>query len=203
MQPGYNDILYLTSLIGKVLLSSTSGQYPLIIHTEVLVVCCYRGQVNGLTGGIGLSLCLCLRTGEHQGAQLFRFRGEEFRQDVLLRVDEFRLHLRTVADGLVAYQMVEILIGIITLGNLYEGAILGADTLCITAIQSAQHVLIDAVGDSTDGAHRSNHVVLYRTDIQVGISSYHVLVATGDDVLTDIDGVRESTMTFHVIRNRL
>ena len=99
--------------------------------------------------------------------------------------------------------MVEILIGIITLGNLYEGAILGADTLCITAIQSAQHVLIDAVGDSTDGAHRSNHVVLYRTDIQVGISSYHVLVATGDDVLTDIDGVRESTMTFHVIRNRL
>ena len=115
---------------------------------------------------------------------------------MLLRVDELRLHLRPVAQRLVAHQVIDGVVDIAALGNVDECAVLACDGSrhasrvflhgYLAAISPTQHLAVHVVGDSAYGGHRRHHHVLYYAYVEVGIGSYHRATATGGDVLAHV-----------------
>ena len=169
-----------------------------IEETEVLIILSYQRAIDGLARGISLHLGICCRTCEHQGTQFFHHLRNNLCQNVFLRMDKFRSHLRAIADRLVANQMELVAIQVLTFGNVYQCAV-GAETSGITTGQSALHLLEDTVGDGTDSAQRLNDDVLRHTDKEVSIGTHHVRVATGRDILIHIHCVIERATALCIV----
>ena len=150
--------------------------------------------IDRLASPVGYRLRLVLGATEHHIDNLLRLVGDNLRQDLLLRVDELRLNLRTIAQCHVAYQVDAVTIGITALGNLHHRSIvdvLGHLRCLVDATLAAGYLVKHLFVHGADGGHRRHHNVLHRTDIEVGVGTHHRRVAAGADVVADGHGVRE------------
>ena len=163
-----------------------------VLHAELRVCGLAQRQIDGELCAVGQLLGFSLGAYEHHVKNLFGQLGDDLLQNLLLRVDELRLQLRTVAQRFVAHQVellfLSVLVDGFALGNVYERAI--GDFLAHLALraclaQTCLDVLIHTVGDGADGGHRHHLEVLHRTDIEVGIGSHHGGIAAGADVVAD------------------
>ena len=167
------------------------GRVVLLIgQRELRIVSSAQRAIDGLVRRVGKRLCIRLAADEHLVQYLACQTGNNLLQDLLLRVDEVRLDLRTVAERHVAYQVELIAVGIRTLGDVYQRGILGvlrhvARRVHLTDARLCQSCLIHRVSDGTDAGHGLHLHVLHLTDIKVGISTHHRGVTAG------ADGVRE------------
>ena len=71
--------------------------YRLVHHGKRRVGGQAQRQIDGLLRAVGYGLRLLLRAKEHHVGNLLRLVGDDLRENLLLRVEELRLHLRAVA----------------------------------------------------------------------------------------------------------
>ena len=99
-----------------------------IAHTEHRVLLVAQRQIDRLLGLVGQCLGVLLCTDIHQFENILGQSWDDLCQNLLLRVDELRLYLRTVCHRLVAYQMELVALGVVALGNVQHRAILAEHT---------------------------------------------------------------------------
>ena len=236
VDPGLDHLVLLGHLVAEFALVSVGGQHDEVV--DALLCLFYRGvvgmsfgllavhhgkhrvgwqaqrQIDGLLRVVGYRLGLSLRATVHQVDNLLRLGGDNLRQQLLLRVDELRLNLRSVAQGHVANQVegvallfhILVEVHLLALGNLHQGAVLVvlADFRRHGACALAGSYLVEhLLGHGTDGRHRRHHHVLHATDIEVGIGTHHRRVAAGANVVANDHRVREGLRALCVVHQEV
>ena len=231
LQPGLNHLVLLGHLIGEVASLLARGQYHevvdailsrvdtvvvgtitefLVHYGKILIGALAQRQIDRLLRVVGYRLGIGLGTYVHQVENLLGLGRDNLIEQLLLRVDELRIELRTVAQGHVAYQVIlhrlAILAYHLTIGNLQYRAVLYvlAHIGChAIATHAGFDVVEHAVGHGADGRHWCYHHVLYRTDVQVGIGTHHRWVAAGADVVAYYHGVREGLAAVGIVHQHV
>ena len=231
LQPGLNHLVLLFHLVGEVFLFLARGQYHevvdallslvdgrvvgmtinlLVHHGERGVGRLAQRQIDWLLRVVGYCLGIGLGTYVHQVENLLGLGRDNLIEQLLLRVDELRIELRTVAQGHVAYQVIlhrlAILAYHLAIGNLQYRAVLYvlAHIGChAIATHAGFDVVEHAVGHGADGRHWRYHHVLHRTDVQVGIGTHHRWVAAGADVVAYYHGVREGLVAVGIVHQHV
>ena len=85
--------------------------------------------------------------------------------------------------------MILVALYVITLGDIYQCAVLGLDTHSLTIAQTALHLLEHAVRYGTYGAHRLHHYVMRHAYIEVCLGTHHLVLAAGGDIFIHVHGV--------------
>ena len=153
-------------------------------------------------GTVGNGLGISLGAAEHHVDNLLRLVGDNLCKNLLLRVDELRLHLRTIAYCHVAYQVDGVALGIDAIGNLHHRSvtdILGYCRHLVLSAQTSGFLFKHLLGHGANGRHRCQHDVLHRTDVEVGIGTHHRRVAAGADVVVNDHRVREGLVALHIV----
>ena len=173
------NIPFVTSLIGLVIFI-TGVHFPTFINDTLELMTAAMSPIAMFVVGMNLS--------RSKLKNLFSL------QNLLLRVNELRLELWSVAERNVAHQVELLAVGILALGYVYHRAILGvlrhvAIRISLPDTRPCQSCLIHRVAHGTYAGHWRHLHVLHLTDVEVGVGTHHRWVAAGAYVVAEHHGV--------------